>query len=74
MTAAELHEQSVFFNIPDSDAGIRFMNEVMAGNVLYLSNESGEGVESYSLAGSRASVAALIECVGALKSDSNPFQ
>ena len=74
LTAAELHEQSVFFNIPDSDAGIRFMNEVMAGNVLYLSNESGEGVESYSLAGSRASVAALIECVGALKSDSNPFQ
>lgn len=74
LTAAELHEQSVFFDIPDSDAGIRFMDEVLAGNVLYLSNESGESVESYSLAGSRASVGALIECVSALKSDSNPFQ
>ena len=74
LTAAELHEQSVFFNIPDSDAGIRFMNEVMAVNVLYLSNGSGEGGESYSLAGSRASVGAQIEFGGAHKSDSNPFR
>ena len=73
LTGAELYLQSVLFDIPDSNDGIRFMEEVMGGNVLYLNNDQGEQVESYSLAGSRASVGALIECVNALKADANPF-
>lgn len=74
LTNAELHKQSVFFDIPDSGDGVSFMNEVMGGNMLYLSSETGEGVANYSLAGSRASIGALIECVAALKTDSNPFK
>lgn len=73
LTGAELHLQSVFFDIPDSNDGIRFMDEVMGGDTLYLSNATGDLVESYSLAGSRASIGALIECVSALKADQNPF-
>lgn len=73
LTSAELHLQSVFFNIPDSSDGVDFMNEVMAGNVLYLGNDQGDEQARYSLAGSRAAVGALIECVAALKADTNPF-
>lgn len=73
LTNAELHLQSVFFNIPDSSDGVGFMNEVMQGDALYLANEEGDEVGSYSLAGSRAAVGALIECVSALKTDTNPF-
>lgn len=74
LTNAELHLQSVFFNIPDSNDGVGFMNEVMQGNALYLANDQGEQVGSYSLSGSRGAVGALIECVSALQSDSNPFK
>ncbi len=73
LTNAELYLQSVLFDIPDSDDGIRFMSEVMGGQTLYLSNEDGEQVESYSLSGSRASVGMLIECVNGLKAGGNPF-
>ena len=73
LSNAELHLQSVFFNIPDSNDGIDFMNEVMAGDVLYLGNGDGDEQARYSLAGSRAAVGALIDCVSALKSDTNPF-
>ncbi len=73
LTNAELRLQSVFFNIPDSSDGVGFMNEVMQGNALYLANDQGDQVGSYSLAGSRAAIGALIECVAALKSDTNPF-
>ena len=73
LTNAELHLQSVFFNIPDSQDGVGFMNEVMQGDGLYLANDKGDQVGSYSLAGSRAAVGALIECVAALKADTNPF-
>lgn len=73
LSNAELHLQSVFFNIPDSNDGIDFMNEVMAGDVLYLGNADGDEQARYSLAGSRAAVGALIDCVSALKSDTNPF-
>lgn len=73
LSNAELYKQSVFFNIPDSSDGVNFMNEVMAGNVLYLGNADGTSVESYSLAGSRAAIGAMIDCVGALGADANPF-
>jgi hypothetical protein len=70
---AELHKQSVFFTLPDEDSGVDFITEVMRGNVLYLNAENGDAVESYSLAGSSASVGALIDCMDALGSDANPF-
>jgi hypothetical protein len=73
MTNAELYLQSVLFDIPDSDAGVRFLTEVMNGRTLYLRNESGEGVQSYSLSGSSASIQTLIDCVEALNRPTNPF-
>jgi len=71
---ADLYKNSVLFDLPDSDDGVRFLVEVARGNVMYLRSETGEHVQSYSLAGSRASMDALIECgeviTGASK---NPF-
>lgn len=62
LNSADLYQNSVLFDLPDSDAGVRFLLEVARGNVLYLRSASGEDVQSYSLAGSRASMDALIEC------------
>jgi hypothetical protein len=74
MTNAELYLQSVLFTIPDSDDGVNFLTEVMRGNTLHLRNGKGEAVLDYSLAGSSASIDALISCVDALSSNpSNPF-
>jgi hypothetical protein len=73
LTNAELYLQSVLFDIPGDDKGAEFVAEVMRGNTLALSNDTGEHVMSYSLAGSSASVSALIECVNALSRESNPF-
>ncbi len=71
---AELYKNSVLFDLPDSDAGTRFLAEVASGNVLYLRSASGEDVQSYSLAGSRASMDALVDCGEVIISDtSNPF-
>lgn len=72
LTNAELYQNSVLFNLPDSQAGTNFLLEVARGNVLYLATESGEGVQSYSLAGSKASMGALIDCVNALGIGGNP--
>ncbi|WP_343117220.1 hypothetical protein [Ostreiculturibacter nitratireducens] len=75
LTNAELYMQSVLFDIPDTDVGLRFLTEVMRGNVLYLRNDRGDDVQSYSLAGSSASIRALIDCVDVLQGNpSNPFQ
>lgn len=74
LTNAELYKQSVLFDIPDNRVGERFLTEVMRGNVLYLRNDRGAHVQSYSLAGSSASVGALIDCVDVLQANpSNPF-
>ena len=76
LTAAELYLQSVLFDLPDSDLGTKLLLEVVKGNTLYLRDDDGNDVRSYSLAGSNASIQALIECVDALASgsaDSNPF-
>lgn len=73
---AELYQNSVLFTLSDAESGARFINEVARGNVLYLRTDSGEDVQSYSLAGSRAAIDALFECGDALPatSPSNPFK
>ncbi len=75
LTNAELYENSVLFNLPEGDASTRFLMEVMNGRTLHLDSDSGERVQSYTLAGSSASIRALIECVDVLgqDSDGNPF-
>jgi hypothetical protein len=75
LTAAELYKNSVLFDLPPGDDGARFVREVSNGSVLYLRNDNGEDVQSYSLAGSNASIDALIECEGAITDNSpkNPF-
>lgn len=66
LTNAELYKNSILFNLPDSDAGVNFLVEVAQGNRLYLRTAQGEPVMDYSLAGSRASMDALIACADAL--------
>lgn len=74
LSNAELYLQSVLFDIPGNDDGVRFLTEVMRGNTLYLRNDQGAHVQSYSLAGSSASIQALIDCVDVLQQNpSNPF-
>ena len=75
MSNAELYKNSVLFNLPDSDAGVRFLLEVAQGTRLNLRTEAGDDVQWYSLSGSKASMQALIECgeVIAGGSPANPF-
>lgn len=74
MTNAELYKQSVLFTLPVGDESTNFVLEVMRGKRLYLRNDSGDDVIDYTLAGSSASIQALIDCVGALGGGSkNPF-
>ena len=49
--------------------------EVAKGNRLYLRTSDGGAVQDYSLAGSRASIDALIECGNVItqQQPSNPF-
>ena len=47
--------------------------EVARGNRLYLRSEAGEDVMDYSLAGSSASMDAMITCSDAIKQSGNPF-
>lgn len=72
MTNAELYENSVLFDLPEGDDTVRFVLEVAQGNTLILRNETGEQVQTYSLAGSRASIDALIECGEVLAQDGSP--
>ncbi len=62
LTNAELYENSVLFNLPDSRDGKRFIREVAAGNKLILRDDDGEQVRQFTLAGSAASMLALAEC------------
>lgn len=74
LTGAELYKNSILFDLPDSNQGVNFLVEVAQGSRLYLRTANGEPVMDYSLAGSSASINALIECSDALKgSDPNPF-
>jgi hypothetical protein len=71
LSNAELYQNSVLFNLPDSQGGINFILEVARGTRLYLRSDDGSDVQNYSLAGSRASIDALIEC-GKVISDNTP--
>ena len=79
MRNAELYKHSLLFNLPNSSKGTKFLLEVSRGETLRLYNKSGKHVRSYTLAGSRGSMAALIKCVRALRERSgsgggaNPF-
>jgi hypothetical protein len=72
---AELYRNSVLFYLPDDKAGADFIGEVARGNRLYLRSDDGADVQNYSLAGSRASIDALIECGNVIgrANPSNPF-
>lgn len=74
LTNADLYKNSVLFNLPDNDTGVRFLVEVAQGNTLYLNTATGDGVKSYSLAGSRASMQAMLDCGDSITgNNSNPF-
>ena len=75
MTEAELYQNSVLFNLPDSDAGINFIVEIARGNRLFLRSNDGADVQNYSLSGSRASIDALVECGNGIgrQTPGNPF-
>ena len=80
LTAASLKQNSVTFNLPDSDAAVDFVMEIAKGNNLYLRSKEGKDVQSYSLSGSKASITSLLDCGGAITGgagggkSSNPFQ
>ncbi|MDA0223869.1 MAG: hypothetical protein O3A08_09650 [Proteobacteria bacterium] len=67
LTNAQLNQNSVFFNLSDEATSLKFLREVMRGNVLNLLTSNGSLIERYSLAGSSASILALSECVDALE-------
>lgn len=74
LTQAELYKNSVLFNLPDNDTGVRFLVEVAQGRSLLLATAAGEGVKTYSLAGSSASMQAMLECGEAIAGNTtNPF-
>jgi hypothetical protein len=73
LTGAELYKNSVLFYLPDNDSGVDFIVEVARGNRLFLRSADGSDVQNYSLAGSRASIDALVECGDAIGRAPNPF-
>jgi hypothetical protein len=73
LTSAELYKNSVLFFLPQGDAGVDFIVEVARGNRLYLRSADGSDVQNYSLAGSSASIQALVDCGEAIGRPSNPF-
>jgi hypothetical protein len=75
LTGAELYQNSVLFYLPDDQAGINFVTEVARGNRLYLRDADGADVQNYSLAGSSASISALVDCGDVItkRTPGNPF-
>lgn len=74
LTSANLYQNSILFDLPGSDGAADLVVEVARGNTLYLRSSDGTPVQSYSLAGSQASITRLLECGDAITSPSNPFQ
>lgn len=76
LTNASLDQNSIHFGLPNgSEASSRFLVEVAQGNRIKLKNSSGRQVDEWSLAGSKASMAALVECARLIREDTdgNPF-
>ena len=75
LTGATLHSSSVWFDLPNSDDAVSFLTEIASGRRLFLRDDDGTDVMDYPLAGSSASMAAMIECGNAISStSSNPFK
>lgn len=70
---ADLDQNSAFVDLPDSQSGVDFIYEIARGNRLYLRSADGSDVQNYSLAGSSASIDALIDCGNVIQSPGNPF-
>lgn len=73
MTGADLKGHSVLFTLPNNDQSGNFIVEVARGNTLHLRSASGEGVRDYTLSGSSSSIKVLVDCMGSISGDSNPF-
>lgn len=67
LSNANLTGNSALFDLPDSDKGVKFLVEVAEGRTAHLRDENGDDVRDYPLAGSKASMTALIECADAIK-------
>lgn len=73
LTGANLTGSSVLFTLPNNDQSGDFIVEVARGTTLHLRSANGEGVRDYTLAGSSASISALVDCMNAIAGDKNPF-
>ncbi|WP_127902427.1 hypothetical protein [Solirhodobacter olei] len=60
---ADLYKNSVLFTLPNKAGSGEFLSDVTYGNTLFLRDESGKDVTSYSLSGSQASLSALDGCL-----------
>jgi hypothetical protein len=67
LTGANLTGNSALFDLPDSNQSSKFIVEVAQGKSAHLRDSDGAGVRDYPLAGSKASIAALIECADGIK-------
>ncbi|GLS88850.1 hypothetical protein GCM10010873_38240 [Cypionkella aquatica] len=67
LSNASLTGNSALFDLPDSDKGVKFLVEVAEGRTAHLRDADGEDVRDYPLAGSKASMQALIECSEGIK-------
>jgi hypothetical protein len=67
LTGAQLTGNSALFDLPDSNQSSKFIVEVAQGKTAHLRDSDGAGVRDYPLAGSKASIAALIECADGIK-------
>lgn len=73
---ADLFQNAVFFDLPTDDVSIQFLTQVAQGGQLHLRDGQGGDMQSYTLAGSDASIRALGRCVDALRArpgDPDPF-
>ncbi len=73
LTAANLTQNSVLFDLPDKDTSVNFVVEVAKGSTLHLRAEDGSPVKDYSLSGSSASISKLVDCGNKITGDTNPF-
>ncbi|WP_421703437.1 hypothetical protein [Aliiroseovarius sp.] len=67
LTDADLSGNQILFQLPGGNASDRFLGEIVRGNQVKLFSNSGDFVESWSLAGSSASIDKLIECTRRLR-------